>query len=255
MPRKKTWPGIRSLSYGGVGKFYPSSEMKKNSMIGNGVNFVAGHYQSLTKTDGKVSVGVEARISYSKFEKALQAPSAVRSIRYENGSGAPVKLTLNLQTLKKNPDAFHYLIGPSVLLSFDKFFLQPSLLVGYSYISQEAYKFYDNIYSAIDPSKDTVISFFYGNHETNKGFGIVPGLKAGVRFHKNIAAFISADYSMGPKQKYTDYQYFPAGTPDPQTGYDYFQVTHGTVATIKRESKLKALMVNFNVAFVLPYKK
>jgi hypothetical protein len=81
----------------------------------------------------------------------------------------------------------------------------------------------------------------------------VPGIKAGYRFHKNIAALVSFEYSIGGTQRFDDSLYLPAGIP-PANGYDYYQLTHGTTTAYNRESKLRALMINFHLAFTLPRK-
>ncbi len=252
----KSFTTFNSLTYGGAGLFLPSSDMKTNSMIGNGVNFTIGHYQSITKpasmgSNGSFRLGLEAKLVYSKFDKDLHPPLFTTTLKYDNGTGVASRLSLNYETLKKNPDAFHYLIGPSALMSWNRFFMQPSVLVGYASVSQEAFRFYDNIYPAIDPSQDTTINFYSAGHETNNGFVVVPGLKAGYRFTKCFAAFISMEYSLGSKQEFTDEIYKPLPGPDPQSVYDYYQMTHGTVTEMSRESKLRALMVNLNLALTL----
>src|SRR5688572_26216502 len=114
-------PGIKAITYGGVGLFLPSSHMKENSMIGDGVNFSLGHFQGLGKVRKGLQWGIEVRFDYSKFEKDLYAPAKVQSILYNNGSGTPTTLSLELETIEKKPDAYHYLVGPSVLMSFGKF--------------------------------------------------------------------------------------------------------------------------------------
>ena len=229
-------------------------------MIGNGINFTFGHFQSITKsssmgTNGSFRLGLEAKLVYSKFEKDLNPPLFTRNIKYDNGSGLASGLSLNYETLKKDPDAFHYLIGPSALLSWDKVFIQPSLLVGYASVSQEAFWFYDELFPATNPANDTTINFYSAGHETNNGFVVVPGLKAGYRFHRNFAAFVSLEYSLGSKQEFFDQLYKPLTGPDPQSVYDYYQVTHGTTEEMKREGKLRALMVNLNLAFLMNNKK
>ena len=253
--KTESYTPIRSITYGGVGLFLPSSGMKTNSMIGNGVNFTFGHFQSLMKAKpmgkGTIRAGLEAKLIYSKFEKDLHPPLSVRSLKYDNGSGVAFGLSLQYETKAKKPDAFHYLIGPSVLMSWDKVFLQPSLLVGYASVAQEGFRFYDRVFPAADPANDTLINFYTAGHETNNGFVVVPGLKAGYRLHKNIAAFLSVEYSLGSVQQFSDEVYKPLPGPDPQSVYDYYQLTHGSMSDYSREGKLRALMVNFNLAFTI----
>ena len=247
-------PYIRSVSFAGAGLFLPSSHMKENSMIGNGVHFSFGHFQGLGKPIKNMQWGLELRLDYSKFEKDLYAPSSVQSILYNNGSGTPVTLNLELETEEKKPDAFHYLIGPSVLMHFDNFLLQPSILAGYASVSQEKFRFYSKVPLPSSPTEDTTINFYSAGHETNNGFVVVPGIKAGYRFHKNFTALISFEYSFGGTQGFDDSLYLPAGT-QPSNGFDYYQLTHGTTTQYNRESKLRAFMINLQLAFTLPRKK
>jgi|GEM_PF-6078914 len=247
---------VKTISYGGFGAFLPSSDMKDNSMIDNGINFSVGHFQSVTKpyklgTNGFFRLGLEARLIYSKFEKDLQPPASIRALRYDNGSGTPAALAINYETLKKKPDAFHYLLGPSALFGWNKFFLQPSVLFGYASVSQEQFRFYDVLHLTTDPAQDTPIDYYTAGHETNNGFVVVPGVKAGWRLHKSVAAFVSVDYSMGSKQEFEDKVYQPSGTPDGQGIYDFSEMAGGTLVPYARSGKLRALMVNVNLAFTI----
>ena len=257
--KKESFPAIKSLTYAGSGLFLPSSEMKTNSMIGNGMNLNFGHFQGLGRAKamgtGTLRWGLEARLTYSKFDKDLHPPLFLRTLKYDNGTGTASSLSLSYETLKKNPDAFHYLLGPAALMAWDKFFLQPSLMLGYASVSQESFRFYDNVYPAVNPAQDTLINFYTAGHETNNGFVIVPGIKAGYRFHKNFAAFLSIDYSLGSKQEFSDQLYQQLSGPDPQSVYDYYQLTHGSMTEYKREGKLRALMLNLNLAFSITDKK
>jgi hypothetical protein len=225
--------------------------MKENSMIGNGVNFSFGHFQSVSKVKHGMQWGVEARLDYSKFDKDHYAPKTETSIPYNNGTSSPVILPLTLETAKKKPDAFHFLIGPSALIFHKKFLFQPSLLAGYASVSQEEFRYTTHIVNPANTTQTAPVVIFSGFHETNNGFVIVPGIKAGYRLHKNIAALLNLEYSLGSKQVFPDRLYKPAGTAS-ASGYDYNQMTSGSQIILQRESKLRAFIANFNIAFTLP---
>jgi hypothetical protein len=136
-------------------------------------------------------------------------------------------------------------------MSRNKFLLQPSLLAGYASVSQEEYHYVTHIVNPSNPGQTATIRMFGGYHETNNGFVIVPGIKAGYRLHRNITAFIDLEYSLGSKQVFPDREYKPAGSPSP-SGYDYNQMTNGSEIIVQRESRLQALITNFVIAFTLP---
>ena len=250
-----TQQGIKAMPYIGLGLLIPSGYMNDHSMIRAGVNFRFGYFQPLTRPLRKngLQAGVEIRVDYSKFPADLQAPSAFSNLRYNNGGTAPAMVALKLESKEKKPDAFHFLIGPSVFFSRRSYFFQPSLLLGYASFAQEPFRYYDTIRSVQDPSQNQLINFYAASHETNNGFVVVPGLKAGYRLHPFIAAFISADYSIGGTHDFTDRLFVPSGNPVNGV-YEFQQLKNGSVINSERKSRLRALALNINLAFTLPRK-
>ena len=253
---QQTYSGIRTLTYGGFGLMAPSSGMKENAMIDNGINFRFGHFQPLTGKKNPSStafkhLGLEIRLDYSKFPGKLQAPASVSSIRYNNGGSTPVALQLKLEAKEKKPDAFQYLIGPSAYFAWDRIFVQPSLLFGYASVAQESFRFTETIDPGIYPGQEELVDFYSGTHETNNGFVFNTGLKAGYRLKPCLAAFVSADYSFGSQQDYTDMVFQPMGAPTNGV-YDYLQMRNGTQVSAPRQSKMRLLALTLNLAFTLP---
>ena len=254
---KPKFSGIRSMAYLGTGLMIPSSAMNKKSMIGNGVNMRVGYFQALIRnrtigTNGTCQIGVEVRLDYTKFKKDLEAPGSLSTIKYSNGSANPATVSLKLLTAKKKPDAFQYLVGPSVSISWDQFFLNPSFLFGYASVAQEPFSYYDSLQSVSNPGLNQNLTFFSSGHETNNGFLFSPGFKAGLRLNKVISVFTSFDYSFGSKQKFTDLLLTPLGSPDPTTGaYEFDEIKNGTIISIERTSRFRAATMSINLAFTL----
>jgi hypothetical protein len=245
--------GIKAMPYVGLGLLAPSGYMNEHSMIRAGVNFRFGYFQPMTRPVGKkgFQAGVEVSVDYSKFPADLEAPSGVSSLRYNNGGATPATVSLKLESKEKKPDGFHFLIGPSAYFSRHSCFFQPSLLLGYASFAQEPFRYYDTIRSVQDPSQNQSINFYAASHETNNGFVVVPGLKAGYRLSPFIAAFISADYSIGGSHDFTDRLFVPSGNPVNGV-YEFQQLKNGTVINSERKSRLRALALNINLAFTLP---
>ncbi|HEU4473092.1 MAG TPA: hypothetical protein VFR58_18500 [Flavisolibacter sp.] len=255
--QEKSFSGIRSITYGGVGLISPSPDMKTLSMIDNGVDFRFGHFQSLFRKNlskGALQLGLELRLNYSKFDYNLQPASSISNIRYNNGTPTPAAVVLKLESKTKKPDAFHYLIGPSAVFSQEKFFLGASLLVGYASVAQEAFRYYDSIQNTANPAQNRNIDFYSGTHETNNGFVFSPGVKAGFRITRHLAFFVAADYSFGSKQDFVDRIFVPAGNPTNGV-YDFQQLRNGTTADRERYSQLRALMLSGNLALTIPHRK
>jgi len=245
---------VSAFVYGGIGQILPSSSMQKKSMIDKGVDFSFGYYQSLTAPkklgkSGTYRIGFELAFHYSKFDKALKAPDSIANIRYNDGTAVPQKLRLRWETLKKDPDAFHYLAGPSVLFSWSRFIFQPSLLAGYASVSQERFRFYDVITNYSGPTQQSEVNFYTAGHQTNNGFALMPKIKAGYRFQQNLALLLAASYSIGGKQKFDDLVLKPADGPVSDQGvYSYNQITTGTLVPGVRQSKLSALLIDLTLA-------
>lgn len=248
--------GIKAMPYAGLGLLVPSGYMNDHSMIRAGINFRFGYFQPLTRPAGKkgFQAGIEVRVDYSKFPADLQPPSGVANLRYNNGGTTPATVALKLESKEKKPDAFHFLIGPSAFFYRRAFFIQPSLLLGYASFAQEPFRYYDTIRSVQDPSQNQSINFYTASHETNNGLVVVPGLKAGYRLNPFIAAFISADYSIGGTHDFTDRLFVPSGNPVNGV-YEFQQLKNGTVINSERKSRLRALALGINLAFTLPRNK
>jgi hypothetical protein len=247
--------GIKAMPYLGLGLMVPSGYMNEHSMIRAGVNFRFGYFQPVTRPVGKngFQAGVELRVDYSKFTADLEAPLSVSNLRYNNGGTTPATVSLKLESKEKKPDAFHFLIGPSAYFSRRSYFFQPSLLLGYASFAQEPFRYYDTIRSVQDPSQNQSINFYTASHETNNGFVVVPGLKAGYRINPFIAAFISADYSIGGSHDFTDRLFVSSGNPVNGV-YEFQQLKNGTITNSERKSRLRALALNINLSFTLPRK-
>jgi len=245
---------VSAFIYGGVGQILPSSSMQKKSMIDKGVDFSFGYYQSLTAPkklgkSGTYRIGFELALHYSKFDKALRAPDSISNIRYQDGTGVPARLRLRWETIKKDPDAFHYLAGPSALFSWKRFLVQPSLLAGYASVSQEKFRFYDVVTNYSTPTQQSEVNFYTAGHQTNNGFVLMPKIKAGYRFQQNLALFLNASYSLGSEQKFDDMVFRPgAGASSDQGVYSYSQITAGTLVPGTRESKLNAFILDVTLA-------
>lgn len=243
---------IRPMSYLGTGLIIPSTGMNKNAMVKSGVQFRFGHFQPLMKEkplklSGFYSVGIEVRFDYSKFRKDHFAPWEMGQIKYDNGTANPVTITPQLVTAKKKPDAFEYLIGPSLMLSWKRMFIQPHFLLGYASAAQEPFVFRDSIRSATTPSENKNIILYSSTHETNNGFVFVPGIKAGRMITSHLGFFIAADYSFGPELAFTDQQFRPVGNPVNGV-YDFQQLKNGTTVSVDRKSRFRALTASFNLA-------
>jgi hypothetical protein len=247
--------GIKAMPYLGLGLMVPSVYMNDHSMIRAGVNFRFGYLQPVTRPIGKNSfqAGMEVRVDYSKFPADLEAPSGISNLSYNNGGTRPATIALKLDSKEKKPDAFHFLIGPSAFFSRGSYFFQSSLLLGYASFAQEPFRYYDTIRSVQDPSQNQSINFYAASHETNNGFVVVPGLKAGYRLNPFIAASISADYSIGGAHDFTDRLFVPSGNPVNGV-YEFQQLKNGTVTSSERKSRLRALALNINLAFTIPRK-
>jgi len=246
------------MPYGGVGLMIPSSQMNKDALISPGVSFRFGYFQPVTKgrpiAKGGYHVGIELRIEYSKFPADLSTPVSVSNLRYRNGGTSPVTVVPQLEAKEKKPDAFHFLIGPSVFIWKKTFFFQPSLLLGYASFAQEPFRYYDTIRLVSDPTQNGLINLYTAPHETNNGFVVVPGCKAGIRLSPRMAAFISADYSFGAKQDFTDQVFVPSGSPDAGGVFDFQQVKNGTLQSGVRQSRVRALSLSLNLGLTFPRK-
>lgn len=232
--------------YAGTGIFSPSSGMKRSSMLANGLTWRTGYNYSF----GSVSpfcAGFELRLDYSKFPGRPEAPSAVSSLRYTNGSASPQLVSLQLDVKPKKPDAFQYLIGPALFYSTEEFFLQSSFLFGYASVSQEPFAFFDSIRSASNPADNRNIIFYTAGHETNNGFVFVPGVKAGIELTRHIGFFASLDYSIGPRQHFSDLVLIPQGSPVNGT-YTFQQLNAGELSPVERTGHFRVAVVSGNLS-------
>ena len=128
-------PAIKSMVYGGAGLMMPSSAMEEKSMIKTGVSFRVGYFFSFSPSARRTRFGAEIRFDYTKFPADLRPDRDYNAIRYNTGSGNYVPVQVELRTLEKKPDAYQYLIGPSVLMERNRSFFQGSVLFGYASLS------------------------------------------------------------------------------------------------------------------------
>lgn len=250
-----TMKPFRSQIYGGYGAMLPSSGMKENSMIKNGISFRLGYFQGLGKArqmgTGQVQWGAEIRLEYSKFPHEIVLPPTLRALRYDNGTSSPVPLNPERYAKDKKPDAFQYLIGPSAVYSRDRFFVQPSILVGYASVSQEEFQFTETLRYQGTPQQTARVELYTGTHETNNGYVVVPGIKAGYRLSKRLSAFADFTYSLGSKQEFTDAIISPLGPPNDQGVYSFSQLRSAPLNTYNREGKFRAFFASANLALTL----
>ena len=243
---------FRSLIYGGYGGMFPSSGMKENSMIKNGISFRFGYFQGIGKAKpmgkGLVQFGAELRIEYSKFPHEIVLPPSLQALRYDNGTSTPVPLNPDRYAKDKKPDAFQYLAGPSAVYSKDKFFVQPSVLLGYGSVSQEEFQFTETLRYQGTPQQTARVEEYIGTHETNNGFVAVPGVKAGYRISKRLSAFADLTYALGSKQEFTDAIIAPLGPPNDQGVYSFSQLRGAQLNTYNREGKFRAFFASVNLA-------
>ncbi|MFL5809195.1 MAG: hypothetical protein ACJ749_06705 [Flavisolibacter sp.] len=254
---------LRSMWYGGVGLFSPSKTMKESSMLGNGFSWTTGYSYKFgprvlylsekvkTKIGHPASslrLAIELRVDYSKMPGNPVAPSSASSLRYTNGSTEVQSVSLKLHVKPKKPDAFEYLVGPSLFYEKEKFFLQSSLLIGYASVSQEPFAFYDSLKSASDPAQNRNVIFYTAGHETNNGWVLVPGVKAGIDLTRQTSFFVAFDYSIGSSQHFSDQVFVPEGAPSNGV-YSFGQMNNGTLVPIERNGRFRALAISGNLAF------
>jgi len=246
--------GIKGMAYSGVGLMIPTGYMQHNSLLKEGVNFRAGYFHSFSPATKRVGIGVELRLDYSKLPADIPYYNYSPTYLYDNGSGQGAQLYMRVKTEKKKPDVFQYLVGPSVLLVSGKWLVQPSLLFGYASVSQEKFSFYDSLIHTTDASQNRNVVFYYGEHETNNGFVLVPSLKSGYRITPKLAALFCLDFSMGSSQVFGDFVLMPSGTPV-NNAYKISDIANGTYKPVPRESKFQAFTLSLSIAYTFSVKK
>lgn len=239
--------GIRHMVYGGLGLMMPSDQMKQQSMLKSGINFRIGYFNSFSPAQNPFQGGVEIRFDYSKFGANLKE-TRFSSISYDNGAGTAIPISLSLNTIKKKPDAYQYLIGPSFIWNRNQFFIGASILAGYASISQEKFDFSDSLVHASDASRNKMIKFYYAGHETNNGLVVVPGIKGGFRITSSLSLFAAADYSLGSRQDFEDFILSPVSSPVGGI-YSFDALANGTIQVINRFSKFRALTLGIQLAY------
>ncbi len=248
----ETWKPFRAQVYVGYGAMLPSSGMKENSMIQNGNTMRFGYFQGIGKPTtlgkGQLQLGAELRLEYSRFAHEITLPASLKTLRYDNGTVSPVPLNPDRYAKDKKPDAFQYLIGPSAVYAKGRYFLQPSLLVGYASVSQEEFAYTETIRYQGTPQQSARIEVYGGTHETNNGVALVPGIKAGYRLAKRLSVFADLSYTLGAKQEFSDYIIAPLGPPNDQGVYSFNQLRGAPVNTYLRQSLFRAFFISVNIA-------
>ncbi|MDZ4664036.1 MAG: hypothetical protein SGJ15_04105 [Bacteroidota bacterium] len=230
----------------GGGIIMPSSALKTNAMVDNGLNFNSGIFIPV----GKSVFGLAAKLDYSSLINNNILPSSIEAIKYNNGTETITTVAPIFEN-KGKASIVTALAGPSLLFSFKKIYLNPSLFGGYFSFSQKGFDAYDSIQYIPNPLLNKNINFFSSGSSTSSGFIIQPELKIGYAINKKVSVFGSVDYSFGSTITNTYNTFLPSGSPGITGVYEIDQLIGGTTTSATVESKYNLLALNVGLAFTI----
>ena len=233
----------------GSGIAMPSSQMKTNAMTGNGLDFNGAISIPIIK-----KIGITTKVNYTKANYNYSLPATIQPIQYSNGSGAVNKITGSKFTGGPGTVTLKFIAGPSLLFSWGHFFITPSILAGYTSITQNSFAASDSVLIPSNPSQNKNINLYSSVSSKSSGFVVQPEIKFGFALNNSISLFGAAGYSFGPGVTNSYQTFVPEGNPNAEGVYNYQQLLKGNYvssAATTTTSKWQSLSLNAGIAFAI----
>lgn len=201
------------------------SEMADNAFLGNGFNINEGIYFTLFGND-KISGGIVGNIDYYN----LSADNGLSNLtHYKVIDGSTTGAAYNGELPRAT--SFDFLVGPKLSFNMNKFYITPSVLLGYQTIKRDAFTIADSVFETNNPSNKIYVPLLSSGVLKASGFAFKPKLEIGYHISPSWSVNASYGITLGPTMKNSYASFVPGGDPDSTGAYFIDQFYGGSTTT------------------------